>query len=166
MGTRSYVDTNRLTGRGAMGVRNIKLGEGETVVAAIKVHHGDEIILTTQRGQVVRTRVDEIRLVGRNSMGVRIIALRKNDSIIGVSTVMQVEEEEPKEPAENTGVFAAAGEPLPVREDAETETEEVVEETGGDDDFDDAPKKQSGEEDDDYVDPNDFGGGDDGGVPF
>ena len=168
MGKRSYVDSYRLTGRGAMGVRNIKLGEGETVVAAIKVHPGEDIILTTQRGQVVRTRVDEIRLVGRNSMGVRIIALRKNDSIIGVSTVMQVEEEEPKEPAENTGVFAAAGEPLPVREDAETEAEEVVEEIGGDDDFDDdAPKKQSEEEDDDYVDPTDFGGGDDGGnVPF
>ena len=167
MGKRSYVDSYRLTGRGAMGVRNIKLGEGETVVAAIKVHPGEDIILTTQRGQVVRTRVDEIRLVGRNSMGVRIIALRKNDSIIGVSTVMQVEEEEPKEPAENTGVFAAAGEPLPVREDAETEAEEVVEETGGDDDFDDdAPKKQAEEEEDDYVDPSDFGGDDGGNVPF
>ena len=166
VGKRSYVDTYRLTGRGAMGVRNIKLGEGETVVAAIKVHPGEDIILTTQRGQIVRTRVDEIRLVGRNSMGVRIIALRKNDSIIGVSTVMEVEEEEPKEDAENTGVFAAAGEPLPVREDAEDEPEEAVEETGGDDDFDDdAPKKQS-EEEDDYVDPSDFGGGDDGGVPF
>ena len=166
VGKRSYVDTYRLTGRGAMGVRNIKLGEGETVVAAIKVHHGDEIILTTQRGQVVRTRVDEIRLVGRNSMGVRIINLRKNDSIIGVSTVAQVEEEEPKAEAENTGVFAAAGEPLPVREDDETEAE-VVEETGGDDDFDDdAPKKQSGDEDDDSVDLYDFSGGDDGNVPF
>ena len=165
-GKRSYVDSYRLTGRGAMGVRNIKLGEGETVVAAIKVHPGEDIILTTQRGQIVRTRVDEIRLVGRNSMGVRIITLRKNDSIIGVSTVMQVEEEEPKEETENTGVFAAAGEPLPVREDAETE-EEVVEETGGDDDFDDdAPKKKTEEEDDDYVDPSDFGGDDGGNVPF
>ena len=167
MGKRSYVDSYRLTGRGAMGVRNIKLGEGETVVAAIKVHPGEDIILTTQRGQVVRTRVDEIRLVGRNSMGVRIIALRKNDSIIGVSTVMEVEEEEPKEDAGNTGVFAAAGEPLPVREDAETEAEEPVEETGGDDDFDDdAPKKQAEEEEDDYVDPSDFGGDDGGNVPF
>ena len=99
-------------------------------------------------------------------MGVRIITLRKNDSIIGVSTVMQVEEEEPQEETENTGVFAAAGEPLPVREDAETE-EEVVEETGGDDDFDDdAPKKKTEEEDDDYVDPSDFGGDDGGNVPF
>ena len=167
MGKRSYVDTYRLTGRGAMGVRNIKLGEGETVVAAIKVHHGDEIILTTQRGQVVRTRVDEIRLVGRNSMGVRIINLRKNDSIIGVSTVAQVEEEEPKQDDANTGVFAAAGEPLPVREDEESETGEAVEETGGDDDFDDdAPKKNSEEEEDDYIDPSDLGGDDGGNVPF
>ena len=167
MGKRSYVDSYRLTGRGAMGVRNIKLGEGETVVAAIKVHPGEDIILTTQRGQIVRTRVDEIRLVGRNSMGVRIITLRKNDRIIGVSTVMQVEEEEPKEEAENTGVFAAAGEPLPVREDAETEAEETVEETGGDGDFDDdAPKKKSEDEDDDYIDPADLGGDDGGNVPF
>ena len=98
-------------------------------------------------------------------MGVRIINLRKNDSIIGVSTVAQVEEEEPKQDEANTGIFAAAGEPLPVREDEEAEPE-VVEETGGDDDFDDdAPKKQS-EEEDDYVDPSDFGGNDDGNVPF
>ena len=100
-------------------------------------------------------------------MGVRIINLRRNDSIIGVSTVMKVEEEAPaEENAENTGIFAAAGEPLPVREDDETESE-VVEETGGNDDFDDdAPKKKSEDEDDDYIDPADLGGGDDGNVPF
>jgi len=169
MGKRSYVDAYRLTGRGAMGVRNIKLAEGETVVAAIKVHRGEDIILTTQRGQVVRTRVDEIRLVGRNSMGVRIINLRKNDRIIGVSTVMKVEEEAPaEENAENTGIFAAAGEPRPVREDeAEPETYEESG-AGGDDDFDDdAPAKESDEEADDYVDPSDLGGDNGGGdVPF
>ena len=102
-------------------------------------------------------------------MGVRIINLRKNDRIIGVSTVMKVEEEAPaEENAENTGIFAAAGEPRPVREDeAEPETYEEPGTGGGDDDFDDdAPKKQSGDEDDDYIDPADLGGGDDGNVPF
>ena len=101
-------------------------------------------------------------------MGVRIINLRKNDRIIGVSTVMKVEEEAPaEENAENTGIFAAAGEPRPVREDEEAEPE-TNEESGGDDDFDDdAPAKKSEEEDDDYVDPTDLGGDNgDGNVPF
>jgi len=102
-------------------------------------------------------------------MGVRIINLRRNDSIIGVSTVMKVEEEAPaEENAENTGIFAAAGEPRPVREDeAEAETYEESG-AGGDDDFDDdAPAKKSEEEEDDYVDPSDLGGDNgDGNVPF
>lgn len=109
MGKRSYVDSYRLSGRGVMGVRNINLADGETVVAAIQVHPGDEIIFTTQRGQIVRTRVDEIRLVGRNSKGVRIMNLRKGDRITGVSTLMVIEEEEKPEVDEKSNVFAAAG---------------------------------------------------------
>ena len=102
-------------------------------------------------------------------MGVRIINLRKNDSIIGVSTVMKVEEEAPaEENAENTGIFAAAGEPRPVRdEEAETETGTYEETSGGDDDFDDdAPQKDAAEEEDDYVDPSDLGGNGGSDVPF
>ena len=47
MGKRSYVDHYRLTRRGAKGVKNLNLRPGEVVIAALRVKHGDELILTT-----------------------------------------------------------------------------------------------------------------------
>ena len=91
------MESYRLTKRGAKGVKNVNLASDETVVAAIRVSHGDEILMTTERGQVVRTRVDEIRLVGRNSKGVRIMNLRKGDRITSVSRLVEVEAQEAKD---------------------------------------------------------------------
>ena len=107
MGKRSYVESYRLTRRGAKGVKNMNLAPGESVVAAIRVSPGDEILITTERGQVVRTRIDEVRLVGRNSKGVRIMNLRKNDRITSVSRLVEVQVEE-KASQENEPVVAAA----------------------------------------------------------
>ena len=56
------------------------------------MRHGDELILTTERGLISRMKVDEIRLVGRNSKGVKIMDLRKNDRITGASVVVEVEQ--------------------------------------------------------------------------
>jgi len=109
MGKRSYVEGYRLTNRGARGVRNVDLAEDETVVATIRVEHGDEILLTTKRGQITRISVDEIRLVGRNSKGVRIMDLRKDDAIIGASRIVQVEETSAAESDIPTEFFASAG---------------------------------------------------------
>ena len=65
---------------------------GEEVIAALRVRHGDELILTTERGLISRMKVDEIRIVGRNSKGVKIMDLRKNDRITGASVVVEVEQ--------------------------------------------------------------------------
>lgn len=91
MGKRSYVENYRLTRRGAKGVKNLNLREGEEVIAAVQIKHGDELIITTERGQVSRISVDEIRIVGRASKGVKIMDLRKGDRITGVSRIVEVE---------------------------------------------------------------------------
>ena len=92
MGKRSYVEDYRLTRRGAKGVKNLNLRDGEEVVAAVKVQRGDELIITTVRGQIVRISVDEIRIVGRASKGVKIMELRKGDRITGVVRLIEVGE--------------------------------------------------------------------------
>ena len=91
MGKRSRVATYRRTHRGANGVTSIRLREGETVIAAVQVFPGDELICTTERGQLTRLPVDEIRTVGRASYGVRIMNLRAGDNITGVVRVINVE---------------------------------------------------------------------------
>ena len=108
MGKRSYVDKYRLTRRGAKGVKNMNLDEGETVVAALRVKEDDELLITTERGQITRIPVSEIRKVGRNSKGVRIMNLRKNDRITSVSCIVQVEvENKPEDDGEEKFVVKA-----------------------------------------------------------
>ena len=109
MGKRSYVDKYRLTRRGAKGVKNMNLDDGETVVAALRVKEDDELLITTERGQITRIPVSEIRKVGRNSKGVRIMNLRKNDRITSVSCIVQVEVENKPEETEEEKFVVKAG---------------------------------------------------------
>ncbi len=109
MGKRSYVEKYRLTRRGAKGVKNMNLDEGETVVAALRVKEDDELLITTERGQITRIPVSEIRKVGRNSKGVRIMNLRKNDRITSVSCIVQVEVENKPEETEEEKFVVKAG---------------------------------------------------------
>ena len=95
MGKRSFVSTYRKTKRGAKGVTNIRFRETEDlVIAAIQVEKGDELVLTTERGQLVRIPTDEIRTIGRASKGVKIMNLRENDRITGAAKIVKVEGEE------------------------------------------------------------------------
>jgi DNA gyrase subunit A len=88
MGKRSYVSTYRRTNRGAKGVLNIRLEEGERVVAVHQVKPGDEIMITTQHGLIVRIPTDEIRTIGRASRGVRIMRFKDpDDRITGVTKI-------------------------------------------------------------------------------
>lgn len=90
MGKRSYVSTYRKTNRGAKGVVNIRLREGESVLSVIQITEEDEILLTTERGQLVRIPAKEIRRVGRASKGVRIMNLNAGDRITGVAKLIEV----------------------------------------------------------------------------
>jgi len=94
MGKRSFVSTYRKTNRGARGVVNIRLREGEKVLSVIQITGDDEILLTTERGQMTRIPASEIRRVGRASLGVRIMNLNQNDRITGVAKLIKVADDE------------------------------------------------------------------------
>ncbi len=91
MGKRSFVANYRKTKRGAKGVVNIKLKEKETVVGALQIQSGDEIIITTISGQIVRIPADEVRTVGRASKGVTIMRLKDKDAITSIAKVIEVD---------------------------------------------------------------------------
>jgi DNA gyrase subunit A len=69
-----------------------------SVVGAVQVYPGDEIMLMSDKGTLVRTHVDEISLVGRNTQGVRLIQLHTNEKLV---EVQRVEEEAVVEQLEN-----------------------------------------------------------------
>ncbi|MBQ7207604.1 MAG: DNA gyrase subunit A [Lentisphaeria bacterium] len=93
MGKRSFVSNYRKTKRGAKGVVNIRLREGEKVLAVLQIVDDDEILITTERGQLTRIPVAEIRRIGRVGKGVKIMNLRDGDHITGVAKFVKVEGE-------------------------------------------------------------------------
>ena len=93
MGKRSFVSNYRKTKRGARGVVNIRLREGEKVLAVLQIQDNDEILITTERGQLSRIPVAEIRRIGRVGKGVKIMNLREGDHITGVAKFVKVEGE-------------------------------------------------------------------------
>ena len=96
MGKRSLASTYRKTRRGAKGVVSIKLRENEQVVNTIQIQDGDELLITTERGQLTRIPLDEIRTVGRASKGVKIMKLNEGDRITGAVVLIEVKGEEAK----------------------------------------------------------------------
>lgn len=87
-GKRSEVADFRLTSRGSQGVIAMKSTEknGE-MVAAIQVQSGEEIILISDQGTLVRTRVDEVSIIGRNAQGVKLIRVSEGEKLVGIARV-------------------------------------------------------------------------------
>ena len=96
IGKRTGFDDYRRQSRGGKGIITMKTGEktGE-VVGALTVRETDELMLITNKGQMVRTRVKEIRETGRNTMGVKLMDLRNDEKLQAIAPVVsQAEEEE------------------------------------------------------------------------
>jgi DNA gyrase subunit A len=64
------------------------------LVGATQLFSGDEIMLISDQGTMVRTRGDEISVVGRNTQGVRIIRLKDNENLVSLARIAEPEEEE------------------------------------------------------------------------
>src|SRR5438067_46774 len=95
IGKRTSFDDYRRQSRGGKGIITMKTGEKTgNVVGALTVSETDEIMLITNKGQMVRMRVKEIRETGRNTMGVKLMDLRNSEKLQAIAPVVsQVQEE-------------------------------------------------------------------------
>src|SRR5213078_2459312 len=95
IGKRTSFDDYRRQSSGGKGIITMKTGEKTgDVVGALTVRETDEIMLITNKGQMVRTRVKEIRETGRNTMGVKLMDLRNSEKLQAIAPVVsQVQEE-------------------------------------------------------------------------
>ena len=71
--------TNR-GGKGIIGIVNSK--RNGNVSSSFPVFEGDQILISTNKGRVIRTSVKEIRVAGRNTQGVRIIKLSGDEKVV------------------------------------------------------------------------------------
>lgn len=92
-GKRTLINEHRVTGRGGQGVIAIQVSQrnGE-VVRAIPVREGEEVLLISDMGTLVRTRVNEISVVGRNTQGVTLINLADEESLVGMQPIPDLED--------------------------------------------------------------------------
>jgi DNA gyrase subunit A len=96
-GKRTPLEEYRLQGRAGKGIIDIKTaGRNGTVVGMLQIRTGDDVLIVTTKGKVIRIPGDEVSSQGRNTMGVRIIDLDADDR---VGSIARVEAESPA-PAE------------------------------------------------------------------
>ena len=73
----------RVTNRGGKGIIGIiNSARNGNVAASFPVNQGDEVILSTDKGKVIRCAVKEIRTAGRNTQGVRIFKLSGEEKVV------------------------------------------------------------------------------------
>ena len=90
-GKRTSFYEYRVTNRGGKGIIGIiNSSRNGNVAASLPVNEGDEIILSTDKGRVIRCAVKEIRSAGRNTQGVRIFKLSGEEKVV---SAIKVEDE-------------------------------------------------------------------------
>ena len=82
-GKRTDHNDYRVTNRGGKGIIGIvNSSRNGNVSSSFPVNEGDEILISTNKGRVIRTTVKEIRVAGRNTQGVRIIKLSGQEKVV------------------------------------------------------------------------------------
>ncbi len=94
-GKRSEISEYRVSHRGGKGIITIKTTERNGQIVAVKeVVDGDELMLITKNGQMIRMPVAGISVIGRNTQGVRLVDLKPEegqllpDTVAGVTRVV------------------------------------------------------------------------------
>jgi DNA gyrase subunit A len=104
-GKRSEISEYRLSHRGGKGIITIKTTERNGNVVAVKeVVDGDELMIITKQGQMIRMPVVGISVIGRNTQGVRLVNLAPAegqllpDAVAAVTRVVNEDDDRAAEP--------------------------------------------------------------------
>ncbi|MDF1642979.1 MAG: DNA gyrase subunit A [Pseudomonadales bacterium] len=91
-GKRSRCEDFPVYGRGGQGVIGIQASERNgAMVGAVQVFTGDEIMLISDLGTLVRTGADQTPVLGRNTQGVTLIRIREEERLVGVARVAEAD---------------------------------------------------------------------------
>ncbi len=117
-GKRTEVDEYREQGRNGKGIIAMNLTDKTGPLAAqLLVQPGEDILLITDDGTIIRTSVDDIRVCGRNTQGVRLMRVADGSQVVGVARAEAEEEED----------IAVAETEVGTEVEADTEAEVITE---------------------------------------
>ena len=116
--------------RGGQGVIAMVSNERNgKLVGAIQVLDGEEIMLISDQGTLVRTRVDEVSSLSRNTQGVMLIRLAKEESLVGLERVQEpteTDEDEALEDGEQGDVEVTDAQAPVITQDIVSEDEQAL----------------------------------------
>ena len=91
-GKRSSAYEYRISNRGGKGITGIVTTEKNgNVIDCFVVTDNDQIILVSDKGQIIRVNVKQIRIAGRSTKGVSIFKIPHSDKIVSVSRIQEIE---------------------------------------------------------------------------
>ncbi|WP_235907792.1 DNA gyrase subunit A [Siccirubricoccus phaeus] len=109
-GKRSLAFDYRITGRGGQGLESMVFSRrtGKAVVATFPVRPGDDVMLVTDTGRLIRLPADQVRLTRRRSLGVMLLRLNEGERVTSCFPVVDDQGEAgPDSGAAQTGALAA-----------------------------------------------------------
>ncbi|HXW06078.1 MAG TPA: DNA gyrase subunit A [Vicinamibacterales bacterium] len=110
-GKRTELEEYRVQSRGGVGIINIQTSERNgRVVGIAYVHDGDELMLISQQGKILRMVASDVRAIGRATQGVRLIGMEEGDQVVSVARLAEREDEENGTPIGDASV--GAGDPV------------------------------------------------------
>jgi len=90
-GKRSSAYEYRISNRGGKGITGILTSDKNgKVLDSFVVNEDDQIILVTDKGQIIRVNVNQIRIAGRSTKGVSVFKIPESDSIVSVSRIQEI----------------------------------------------------------------------------
>jgi DNA gyrase subunit A len=92
-GKRTDIDEYRVQSRGGVGVINISTSSRNGQVVGVSyVEEGDEVLLITQQGMIIRMPTNDVRAIGRATQGVRLIEIEGEDKVVSVARLVEKDE--------------------------------------------------------------------------
>ena len=89
----------RVTGRGGKGFMAMAVTKRNgKLIASFPIEHGDEIMLVTDGGQLIRCPVDGIRIAGRNTQGVIVFSTSETEKVVSVERIPEVSDGSESDP--------------------------------------------------------------------
>jgi DNA gyrase subunit A len=90
-GKRSSAYEYRTSGRGGQGIANMVLSQrtGTAVVATLPVRRGDDVMLVTDGGRLIRVPADQVRITARQAMGVTLYRTSDGEKITSIFPVLE-----------------------------------------------------------------------------
>jgi DNA gyrase subunit A len=94
-GKRTEIEEYRVQSRGGVGVINIATTDRNGQVVGIAyVQEGDELLIISQQGMILRMQTNDVRAIGRATQGVKLIDLEGDDKVVSIAKLAERESEE------------------------------------------------------------------------